>query len=115
MHTEGNSRLIECMQLARERTVAYTAFSVFWKYPIVLISYCINHWREFRPRGAGGLDSLSIGMPTRILIAEDSPAVRTALRSLLESEGSWEIIDVENGQDAIAKAQAMNLTPSFST
>ena len=64
---------------------------------------------------AGGLDSLSIGMPTRILIAEDSPAVRTALRSLLESEGSWEIIDVENGQDAIAKAQAMNLTPSFST
>jgi CheY-like chemotaxis protein len=54
-------------------------------------------------------------MPTRILIAEDSPAVRTALRSLLESEGSWEIIDVENGQDAIAKAQAMNLTPSFST
>jgi CheY-like chemotaxis protein len=54
-------------------------------------------------------------MPTRILIAEDSPAVRTALRSLLESEGSWEIIDVENGQDAIAKAQAMNLTSSFST
>jgi PleD family two-component response regulator len=65
--------------------------------------------------GPAVFDSLSIGMPTRILIAEDGPAVRTALRSLLESEGSWEIIDVENGQDAIAKAQAMNLTSSFST
>ena len=46
-------------------------------------------------------------MPTRILIAEDSPAVRTALRSLLESAGSWEIVDVENGQEAIAKAQEL--------
>ena len=46
-------------------------------------------------------------MPTRILIAEDSPAVRTALRTLLEDAGPWEIITVENGQDAIAKAQEL--------
>ncbi|MGZ4731987.1 MAG: response regulator [Terriglobales bacterium] len=46
-------------------------------------------------------------MPIRILIAEDSAAVRTALRSLLEREGPWEIIDAENGQDAVAKAQEL--------
>jgi CheY-like chemotaxis protein len=44
-------------------------------------------------------------MPIRILIAEDNPVVRSALRSLLESAGPWEIVDVENGQEAIAKAQ----------
>jgi CheY-like chemotaxis protein len=46
-------------------------------------------------------------MPTRILIAEDSLAVRTALRTLLQDAGPWEIIAVENGQDAIAKAQEL--------
>ena len=44
-------------------------------------------------------------MPIRILIAEDSPAVRTALRSLLQSQSAWEIIEAENGQEALAKAQ----------
>ena len=46
-------------------------------------------------------------MPTRILIAEDSSAVRTALRTLLEGAGPWEVITVENGQDAIARAQEL--------
>jgi CheY-like chemotaxis protein len=46
-------------------------------------------------------------MPTRILIAEDSSAVRSALRTLLEGAGPWEIITVENGQDAIARAQEL--------
>ena len=46
-------------------------------------------------------------MPPRILIAEDSASVRTALRTLLEGAGRWEIIDVENGQEAIAKAQEL--------
>ena len=46
-------------------------------------------------------------MPTRILIAEDSSAVRIALRTLLEGAGPWEIITVENGQDAIARAQEL--------
>jgi CheY-like chemotaxis protein len=50
-------------------------------------------------------------MPIRILIAEDSPSVRTALRSLLEVAGPWEIVEVENGQDAVAKAQ--ELKPSL--
>jgi CheY-like chemotaxis protein len=54
-------------------------------------------------------------MPTRILIAEDRPRSGLRFEVCLESEGSWEIIDVENGQDAVAKAQAMNLTSSFST
>src|SRR5258708_32608242 len=44
-------------------------------------------------------------MPVRILIADDNPVVRTALRHLLESVGHWEIIDVENGLEAIAQAQ----------
>ena len=46
-------------------------------------------------------------MPTRILIADDNLAVRTALRQLLESADHWEIIDVENGREAIAKAQEL--------
>jgi DNA-binding NarL/FixJ family response regulator len=46
-------------------------------------------------------------MPTRILIAEDSQPVRTALRTLLEDAGPWEIIAVENGEDAVAKAQEL--------
>ncbi len=44
-------------------------------------------------------------MPTRILIADDNPAVRTALRRLLEDDKQWEITEVENGREAIAKAQ----------
>ena len=43
-------------------------------------------------------------MSTRILIADDSRALRTALRQLLESSDQWEIIDVENGQEAVTKA-----------
>ncbi len=46
-------------------------------------------------------------MPTRILIADDNPAVRTALRHLLETSGDWEVIDVENGQQAVAKTQEL--------
>ena len=46
-------------------------------------------------------------MPDRILIADDNPVVRTALRHLLESIDSWEIIDAENGQQALAKAQEL--------
>ena len=43
-------------------------------------------------------------MPIRILIAEDSPSVKNALRHLLEGAGPWEIIDVDNGEEAVAKA-----------
>jgi len=51
--------------------------------------------------------SLPIRMPIRILIAEDSPSVRTALRTLLSVAGPWEIVDVDNGEEAIAKAQEL--------
>jgi CheY-like chemotaxis protein len=47
-------------------------------------------------------------MPIRILIAEDNPAVRTALHLLLESVDSWEVVDAQNGQEAIARAQELN-------
>ena len=47
-------------------------------------------------------------MPIRILIAEDSPSVKNALRQLLEGAGPWEIIDVDNGAEAVAKAQELN-------
>ncbi len=46
-------------------------------------------------------------MPTRILIAEDNPAVRAALHALLKSAGSWEIVDAENGEQAVDKAQEL--------
>lgn len=44
-------------------------------------------------------------MPTRILIAEDNPVVRSALRQLLENAGDWEIIEVANGRQAVTQAQ----------
>ncbi len=47
-------------------------------------------------------------MPARILIAEDNPTVRTALRSILQAAGPWEITEAANGQEAIAKAQEIN-------
>jgi CheY-like chemotaxis protein len=47
-------------------------------------------------------------MPVRILIAEDSPSVKNALRHLLEGAGPWEIVDVDNGKEAVAKAQELN-------
>src|ERR1019366_3104708 len=53
------------------------------------------------------LTCLPIRMPTRILIGEDNPAVRAALHALLESAGPWEIVDAENGQEAVAKAQEL--------
>lgn len=46
-------------------------------------------------------------MPIRILIAEDSPSVKNALRHLLEGAGPWEIVDVDNGKEAVAKAQEL--------
>jgi CheY-like chemotaxis protein len=46
-------------------------------------------------------------MPARILIAEDSPSVKNALRRLLEGAGPWEIIDVDNGAEAVARAQEL--------
>lgn len=46
-------------------------------------------------------------MPIRLLIADDNPVVRTALHQLLERAGEWEVVDAENGQEAIAKAQEL--------
>ena len=43
-------------------------------------------------------------MPTRILIADDNPLFRTALRHVLEASDPWEIIETRDGQEAVAKA-----------
>jgi len=43
-------------------------------------------------------------MPARILIADDNPAVRTALRHLLESLDHPEIIEAKDGKEAIRLA-----------
>jgi DNA-binding NarL/FixJ family response regulator len=40
----------------------------------------------------------------RVLIADDSPAVRKTLRHLLQADTAWEIIDAEDGETAIARA-----------
>jgi DNA-binding NarL/FixJ family response regulator len=39
----------------------------------------------------------------RILIADDNASVRNAMRQVLEAE-HWEIIEADNGQDAVTKA-----------
>lgn len=46
-------------------------------------------------------------MPIRILIAEDNHSVRTAMRQVLENVGDWEIVEAENGQEAVAKAEEL--------
>ncbi len=43
-------------------------------------------------------------MPTRILIADDNPLVRRTLRHLLETSGSWEIIEASDGEEALSKS-----------
>lgn len=43
-------------------------------------------------------------VPVRILIADDNASVRAAMRRLLESE-EWEIIEAENGKEAVSKAE----------
>src|SRR5579862_7972286 len=43
-------------------------------------------------------------MTPRILVADDNPGVRTALRRLLEDQDHWEISEANNGQEAISKA-----------
>ena len=43
-------------------------------------------------------------MPTRILIADDNPLFRSALRHVLEASDSWEIIETHDGQEAVKKA-----------
>jgi CheY-like chemotaxis protein len=43
-------------------------------------------------------------MPPRILIADDNPVVRTTLRHLLESLQACEILEAEDGQEAVARA-----------
>ena len=45
-------------------------------------------------------------MPTRILLADDNPLFRTALRQVLQASDSWEIIETCDGQEAITTAVA---------
>jgi CheY-like chemotaxis protein len=44
-------------------------------------------------------------MAIRILIADDNVPVRRALRQTLESRGHWEIIEAQNGEDAVIQAR----------
>jgi DNA-binding NarL/FixJ family response regulator len=44
-------------------------------------------------------------MPTQILIADDNALVRNALRHVLERTADWHVIEAENGEEAIAKAE----------
>jgi DNA-binding NarL/FixJ family response regulator len=44
-------------------------------------------------------------MPTQILIADDNALVRNALRHVLESTADWHVIEAENGEEAIARAE----------
>ena len=43
-------------------------------------------------------------MQPRVLIADDSPAVRRTLRHLLQADTAWEIVDAEDGEAAVARA-----------
>jgi DNA-binding NarL/FixJ family response regulator len=45
-------------------------------------------------------------LPVQILIADDNASVRSAMRRVLEAQ-QWEIIEAENGNDAVSKAAAL--------
>jgi DNA-binding NarL/FixJ family response regulator len=40
----------------------------------------------------------------RVLIADDSPAVRRTLRHLLQVDNAWEIVEADNGKTAVVRA-----------
>ncbi|MFZ0808895.1 MAG: response regulator transcription factor [Candidatus Sulfotelmatobacter sp.] len=44
-------------------------------------------------------------MPLRILIADDNYLMRQALRRTLQNAGGWEVIEAENGEEALTKAR----------
>ncbi len=47
-------------------------------------------------------------MPVRILIADDNASVRAAMRQVLHYAGDqWEIVEAENGAEAVIKAQEL--------
>jgi CheY-like chemotaxis protein len=43
-------------------------------------------------------------MPQRILIADDNPTFRKALRQLLQGVDHWEIVEAAEGQEAVTKS-----------
>jgi len=45
-------------------------------------------------------------MPPRILIADDSALLRTALRGLFSDMGEYEILEAQTGAEAVAKAES---------
>jgi DNA-binding NarL/FixJ family response regulator len=48
-------------------------------------------------------------MPVRILIVDDSPAVRTLLRRSLEIQSGWQVCgEAVNGKEGVEKAQAVS-------
>ena len=47
-------------------------------------------------------------MPKRILIAEDEPSVRSAIRNYLETRGPFEVFEAVDGNQAIHKAQSLH-------
>jgi DNA-binding NarL/FixJ family response regulator len=47
-----------------------------------------------------------VPLPIRILIADDNASVRAAMRQVLQAAGDhWEIVEAENGREAVARAQ----------
>lgn len=49
----------------------------------------------------------SLGMPPSVLIADDHPIVRRALRVLLEGEGFEVVAEAADGQEAVQRAQQL--------
>ncbi len=50
-------------------------------------------------------------MPVRILVADDNPSMRAALRLVLEGAGPWEIVEAANGEEVLdlARTQTFSL------
>jgi DNA-binding NarL/FixJ family response regulator len=44
-------------------------------------------------------------VPVRILVADDNPSMRAALRLVLEGSGPWEIVEAANGEEVLDLAR----------
>lgn len=78
----------------------FPLFSFLWTN---VIGPAANLWNVLRLKLPVSL--LGHLMPLTILIADDNASVRNAMREVLEVNGSWEVIEAENGEQAVEKAR----------
>jgi hypothetical protein len=50
---------------------------------------------------------LFFSMPKRILVGDDFPPIRRAIRQILDGRTDWKILEATDGMDAVEKAHVV--------